>query len=292
MLRAHLGANSSSRPPSRIAARDVAHVVDRPVGVRHRAHDRIAGRARRPPARGALAGVGGQVVEQVAHEQRRVGVVGGDEVRDAVALVDLVAPELRGADVLAQHLAHDGGPGQEHVRALGHDHEVGQRRRIGAAARRGAADHADLRDAAAQRDVLAEDARVAGQRGRALLHAGAAGLDEADDRRVRAAREPQDAHDRVGVLLAQRPAEVRRVLGVAEDRPAVDAPGARDHAVARLGAVAHAAGHDVGPQQRQRAAVAQRLQPFDRAEAINPLGYLKGHLVPRGSFAPWANTPP
>ena len=86
------------------------------------------------------------MVEQVAHQQRRVGVVGGDEVADAVALVDLVAAEVVGGDVLAHDLADDAGPGEEHARALGHHHEVGQRRRVGAAAGAGAADHGDLRE--------------------------------------------------------------------------------------------------------------------------------------------------
>ena len=47
--------------------------------------------------------------------------------------------------------------------------------------------------------------------------------------------------DRVGVLLAERAAEVGRVLGVAEDRAAVDAPGAGEHAVAGARLLAHAA---------------------------------------------------
>ena len=44
---------------------------------------------------------------QVAHQQGRVGVVAGDEVRHAVSLVHLRAAELGGRDVLAHHVAHD-----------------------------------------------------------------------------------------------------------------------------------------------------------------------------------------
>ena len=134
------------------------------------------------------------------------------------------------------------GPVRNIERALGHHDEVGQRGRVRAAAGARAADHGDLRDAAGQRDVLAEDAAVAAERGEALLHARAAGLDEADDGRARAAGEPQDADDRVRVRLAERAAEERRVLRVAEDRPAVDAAGAGDHAVARARLRPHALG--------------------------------------------------
>ena len=69
-------------------------------------------------------------------------------------------------------------------------------------------------------------------------------------RRAGAAGQAQDADDRLGVLLAERAAEVGRVLRVAEHRPAVDAAGAGDHAVAGARLVAHALGHDVRAQER------------------------------------------
>ena len=72
-------------------------------------------------------------------------------------------------------------------RRLGHDDEVGERRRVGAAAGRDAADDRDLRHLLEQLDAGAEDPAVAGERRVALLQAGAAGLDEADDRRAGAA---------------------------------------------------------------------------------------------------------
>ena len=66
--------------------------------------------------------------------------------------------------------------------------------------------------------------------------------------------------------LAQRAAEVRRVLRVAEHRPAVDAAGAGDHAVARARLRPHALGHDVRAQEGQRALVAERFEPLERRE--------------------------
>ena len=98
---------------------------------------------------------------------------------DAVALVDVRAAEPGRVDLLAERLAHDAGAGEEHRRVLGHHDQVGERRRVGAAAGRRAGHDRDLRHDAGQRDRLAEDPPVAGQRRGALLHARAAGLDEA-----------------------------------------------------------------------------------------------------------------
>ena len=266
------------------AADDVADVVDLALVLGHGIAGAVADGPDRAPLRGALGGVGGQVVEQVAGQQRRVGVGRGDEVRHAVLLVDLRAAELEGVDVLAHDLAHHGGAGQEHVGPLGHDHEVGERGRVGAAAGRGAADHRDLRDLAAQGDVLAEDAGVARERRGALLHARAAGLDEADDGRAGAPGEAQDPDDRVGVLLAERAAEVRRVLRVAEDRPAVDAAGAGDDAVTGPRLLAHPARAHVRAQQGERAAVAERLEALDRGKTLALLigaDHLDGHATSR-----------
>ena len=88
--------NSSRRPPSTSAADDVAHVVDLAlVGRAPRSAGVEPPGLGRAPARRALRRSWRQVVEQVADEQRRVGVGLGDEVGDAVALVDLVAAERR-----------------------------------------------------------------------------------------------------------------------------------------------------------------------------------------------------
>ena len=270
------------------AADDVAHVVDAALVVRHGLAGVVADRADRAPLRRTLGRVLRQVVEQIAGQQRRVGIARSDEVRHAVALVHLVAAELGRAHVLAHDLAHDRGAGQEHVRPLGHDHEVRQGGRVRAAAGGRAADHRDLRDLAAQRDVLAEDPRVAGQRGGALRDARAAGLDEADDGSAGAAGEPQHLHDRIRVLLAQRAAQVGRVLRVAEDRAAVDAAGTGDDAVTGTRLLAHPARAHVRAQQGERAAVAERLQALHGGKPLLLfllLDHLDGHATSRQSTA-------
>ena len=96
----------------------------------------------------------GQVVEQVAREQRRIDLGGRREVTDAVALVHTRAAQRSGVDLLAGHLGHDGRARQEHRRALAHDHEVGQRRAVGGSPGRRSADDRNLRDQARQADVL------------------------------------------------------------------------------------------------------------------------------------------
>ena len=65
----------------------------------------------------------------------------------------------------------------------------------------------------------------------ALLQAGAAGLDEADDRRPGSPARRITPHDRVGVGAAQRAAREAAVLRVAVDRPAGDGARAGDDAV-------------------------------------------------------------
>ena len=68
--------------------------------------------------------------------------------------------------------------------------------------------------------------------------------------------------------LAERAAHEGRVLGVAEDRPAVDAPGAGDDAVARRRARSPSAvERTAGAQRREAARVAERLEPLARLGA-------------------------
>src|SRR4029079_12446594 len=80
---------------------DVTHVVDAALVGRHGLGGIDPPGLGRAPARRALLGAGRQVVEQVADEHRRVLVGLGGEVGDAALLVDLVAAELGGRDVLA-----------------------------------------------------------------------------------------------------------------------------------------------------------------------------------------------
>ena len=75
--------------------------------------------------------------------------------------------------------------------------------------------------------------------------------------------------DRVGVRLAERAAEERRVLRVAEDRPAVDAAGAGDHAVAGARLARPCARERTSVRSSvQRAGVAERLEPLERRQAL------------------------
>ncbi len=98
----------------------------------------------------------------------------------------------------------------------------------------------------------------------ALLQAGAAGADEADHRRAGVAGHPHRADDRVGVDLAEAAAEEGRVLGVTEDRPAVDFTGARGDAVARGRPLAEAQAGDAAAQGPEGARVAEHLQLPER----------------------------
>lgn len=98
----------------------------------------------------------------------------------------------------------------------------------------------------------------------ALLQAGAAGADEADHRRAGVAGHPHRADDRVGVDLAEAAAEEGRVLGVTEDRPAVDFTGARGDAVAGGRPLAEAEAGDAAAQGTEGPRVAEHLQLAER----------------------------
>ena len=161
-------------------------------------------------------------------------------------------------------LGDDFRPGEEHPRVLGHHHEVGERGRVGAATGRDAGEDRDLRHLAGELDAGPEDAAVAGQGGVALLQAGAAGADEADHRRAGVAGHPHRADDRVGVDLAEAAAEEGRVLGVTEDRAAVDFAGARGDAVTGRGALTEAQAGDAAAQRPEGPRVAEHLQLAER----------------------------
>ena len=213
---------------------DVADVVDLALLVRGRPRRGPRRRGRRPGAGAAWPPIRcGSRLSRWRVWSDRVGGVLGDQVGDAVLAVDLGTAELLHRDLFAHRLGDDLRPGEEHARVLGHHDEVGQRGRVGAAAGRDAGEDRDLRHLARELDAGAEDAAVAGEGGVALLQAGAAGADEADHRRAGVAGHPHRADDRVGVDFAEAAAEEGRVLGVTEDRPAVDFTGARGDAVAR-----------------------------------------------------------
>ena len=144
---------------------DVAHVVDLALargehlaGVARR---RVGRRVERQPA----ARLGGQVRQRRADQLGRVHVVLGEEVRDAVAPVDLRAAELERGDLLARDALDHGRAGEEHLRVVaGHDREVAERGRVRRAAGARAADHADLRHRGQR--LRAEDRAVGVQRRR------------------------------------------------------------------------------------------------------------------------------
>ncbi len=98
----------------------------------------------------------------------------------------------------------------------------------------------------------------------ALLQAGAAGADEADHRRAGVAGHPHRADDRVGVDFAEAAAEEGRVLGVTEDRPAVDLTGARGDPVAGRRPLAEAHAADAAADRAEAARVAEHLQLPER----------------------------
>jgi hypothetical protein len=227
-----------------LRAQRLAHVVGAARLGRHELPRVALGSRDRHAARQRVAGRRGQVGQDLPHASGRGGLVGLDEVGDAVAVMDPGSTQAGGVDLLTQRVAHDARAGEEHRGLLGHHDQVGERRGVGAAARRGAGDDRDLGHDAGQAHGLTEDATVAAQRRGALLHARAAGLDEADNRDPGAPGGLQHAHDRVGVALAQRAAQEAPVLGVAGDRAAVDQAGGADDAVAGHRALAEPARRD------------------------------------------------
>ena len=247
-------------------ADDIAHVVDRAGVLRDHGCRVVSERGSRRQHRRLRSAVARQIPEQLARQIRGVDVRRRDEVAHAVALVDARSAELIRGHVLPERVAHDARPGQEHARLLGHHDPVGQRRRVRSAARGQPGDDRDLGNTARQLHDPVKDAAVAAERGHALLHARAARGHEADDRRLRLVRQLEHAHDRVCVLLAERPAGEARVLGVAEHRPAVDLTGTRDYAVAGACLLAHCRRDDLGADHLERARIAQRLEALERAE--------------------------
>ena len=143
------------------------------------------------------------------------------------------AAEVLLGDLLAGHLLHDVGTGDEHVRGLvDHEHEVGHDRAVDRAAGARAHDHRDLRRHARGLDVAVEDAAVAVERDDALLDAGAGAVVEADDRRTDLERQVHELVDLLGEHAAERTAVDREVLAEHEDLAAVDGAPAGDDAVA------------------------------------------------------------
>ena len=143
------------------------------------------------------------------------------------------AAQFLGGDDLVGYRLHHVGPGDEHVaRVAHHEDEIGHRRRIDVTAGARAHDHRNLRNDARGDHVALEHLTVAAERRHAFLDAGAAGVEQADDRRAGAHRHVLDLHDLLRVRLRQRAAEHGEILGEHEDAAAVHGAPAGDHAVA------------------------------------------------------------
>ncbi len=215
---------------------DLGHVVGAVAVGRDEVQERVAAPVRRVGGLG-----GGRVLPVVLREEGEevadlgeaglLVVVG--EVADAGGLgVHVRAAQAVLADLLAGDGAHDVRAGDEHLRGLAdHEDEVGQRRAVGGAARAGAEHHADLRDDTGRFGVALEDAAVPGERGDALLDAGAGAVVEGDQRGTGRDGHVHDLVDLGGVGLAQRTAEDPEVVCVDEDRPALDRAPAGDDTV-------------------------------------------------------------
>ena len=246
---------------------DLAHVVDAAVALGQHVARILAGRVGRRDQRHAVpADAVGQEGQQLADQLGGVDVVAGDHVRDAVGAVHLGPAEIGRRDDLARDALDDLRAGQEHHGLGGHDHEVAQRGRVGRAAGARARHDADHRDR--RLGLGAEDRRVGGQRRDALLQPRAARVREADDRdpeRVGALDRPGD---RLAARGAQRPALERAVLRPRDHRAALDAPAARQHAVA-----------DRGADRPERAGVEQQLQPRTGGELFRKDVEDRGHGV-------------
>ncbi len=181
------------------------------------------------------------------------------------------AAKLLGGHLLLGHRLHHVGAGDEHVGGvLHHEDEVGHGRRIDVAAGARAHDHRDLRDDAGGEHVAGEHLAIAAERRHALLDAGAARVEQADDRRAVLQRHVLDLGHLLGVRLGQRAAEHGEVLGEHIRHAAVDGAPAGDDAVARnlglLHAELDAAVLDIHVELLEGAFVEQEIEALPRGE--------------------------
>ena len=181
------------------------------------------------------------------------------------------AAELLRGDHLVGHGLHHVRAGDEHVaRVAHHEDEVGHRRRIDVAAGARPHDDADLGNDARGDDVALEHLAVAAQGGDALLDAGAAGVEQADDRRARLHGGVLHLDDLLRVGFRQATAEHGEILGEQEHGAAVDGAPAGHHAVAGDLLLLHAevagAVLDEHVELLERALVEQELDALARGQ--------------------------
>ncbi|CAM5586372.1 hypothetical protein SVIOM342S_06126 [Streptomyces violaceorubidus] len=204
------------------------------------------------------------VVGEVAHAGR-LGV--------HVGAAQAVLGDLLAGDRLDHVRARD-----EHLRGVAdHEDEVGEGGAVGRAARARAEHHADLRDDAGRLGVALEDAAVTGERADALLDAGAGAVVQRHQRGTGRDGHVHDLVDLRRVRLAQRTAEDPEVVGVDEDRAALDrAPAGDDTVGVRLLGLQAEAGRPVPAQLLDLAEgtrVEEQLDPLARRQLA--LGVLR-----------------
>jgi hypothetical protein len=202
-------------------APDVVHPAGRG---RHIAVRTSRGRLNPAHGRRMLTCPLGQISQQQPGERRGIGLINCHEVAHAVARVNPRTSESLRGDVLAQGLVDHSRPRQEHVRALDHDHEVGERRRVAATAGRGAGDDRNLRHLPRKRHVLIEDATVGAKCVRSLLQACAGRLDERDHRHAEVTAASKHLHHHCGLRFPYRTAGDRAVLRVGQNWSTLDPP--------------------------------------------------------------------
>ena len=154
----------------------------------------IAGGA---PRGGIVEIVGRQEAEQLADHGQAIGVVAGNEMRDAaVVVVGHGAAQFLLGDFFVRDGLDHVGPGDEHVGSVArHENKIGDRRRIHGAACARPHDGADLRNHAAGKRVAQKNIGITGQRSHAFLNARAAGIVEANHRRAVAHGQVHDLAD-------------------------------------------------------------------------------------------------
>ena len=229
MLRANPACTSRNESPSTTPSMTLMHVI----GLARRIRDDgikvvPADRRRRPFAKSATGSTlfCGRYPSSRRVEQQRIRLRRSDELRDTAHLV--VNPRTTQSfevHLFVGHRLHDVGTGDEHVaRPIDHDREVSDGRRVHRATGTGSENHGQLRDDTGHLRIAEEDVGISAERRHALLDAGAAGVGQTDDRCAACHREIHHFADLLGMGLRQRSSEHGEVLGIDEDRPAIDRP--------------------------------------------------------------------
>ena len=184
--------------------------------------------------------------------------------------------EILGAHRLVGHRPHHVGAGHEHIaRVLDHEDEIGERRGVDVAARARTHHEGNLGDHPGRQDVALENLAVARECRDPFLDAGAARIEKPDDRRAIVERHVLQLGDLLRVRLGKRTPKNGKILGIDEDRAAVDGAGAGYNAIPRRVALIHAevrrAMFDEHPGFLERTRIGQKLDSFPRGEFSAPV---------------------